>query len=128
VKETKLTDEELKLFLHELGLYDKIRVEKKRGKTPIFQKVETKGPSKIPSLKISLFITLSLFLFTLVQASFTLPLYMRMRKVESALQSLTEETKKISPALLIPEECFPVYPEEEIIDSLESEETLYKNA
>ena len=137
MKETNLTDEELSAFLHELGLYDKMRSESRaKEKEALLKPFKTHFPHKKnktvkatqnSSLKISLFITLSLLLFTLVQTAFTLPLYMHMRKVQKTLEILLEETKKAP--LPLPQELLPLYPQEEFIQPLiESEQALYKNA
>lgn len=94
-----LTDEELEAFLNELELYAS---QKQKPKFKV--KEESR---KENSIKISLVILLSLFLFTLVQAAFTIPLYTKMNRLEKRL-----EEEKV-PFI------FPEYPEEEIIEPLE---------
>ncbi len=121
MKETHLSDEELNQFLDELGLYEKSK--------PKF-KVLKKNRKDASSLKVSLFVTLSLLLLTLVQAAFTLPLYTQMKRLERSVEKLRENLLEPQPPIyVLPEEFESTYPEEEVIEPLDSEaDPLYKNA
>jgi hypothetical protein len=119
-KDIEISDDELNRLLDELGFH--AREEKKKTLFhETFKYTQNATPKEQEpqktSLKSSLFVTSILLLFTLVQASFILPLFKSAKKIEKAIERLELKIEELTAQPLYPPLAPPelIEPEGEII-------------